>query len=105
MLPAQRLGYTSLIDFVPGVEPYEQATLIELERSAARTRLSMTMEPLHDQTWTERLGMGRKNELDNLAKLIVSGKRDVEPVGSPVPAANHDIRDQSEPRLSLRCRC
>ena len=33
-------------------------------------RVVMTMEPLHDEAWTQRLVMGRENELDNLAKLI-----------------------------------
>ena len=30
----------------------------------------MTMQPLHDETWTERLVAGRSNELDNLAKVL-----------------------------------
>jgi hypothetical protein len=30
----------------------------------------MTVEPLHDEVWTERLIAGRANELDNLATVI-----------------------------------
>jgi hypothetical protein len=30
----------------------------------------MTVEPLHDEVWTERMLAGRRNELDNLAALI-----------------------------------
>ena len=30
----------------------------------------MTMEPLHDEVWTQRLVTGRENELDNLARVI-----------------------------------
>lgn len=63
------LGYDSLIDFVPGVEPYEAGTIVELSPEGDRTRVTMTMEPLHDQVWTERLVGGRTNELTNLAKL------------------------------------
>jgi hypothetical protein len=30
----------------------------------------MEIEPMHDDTWTERLCAGRANELDNLARLV-----------------------------------
>ncbi len=33
-------------------------------------RVVMSMEPMHDEDWTQRLIAGRTNELDNLAKLI-----------------------------------
>jgi hypothetical protein len=68
--PPRRLGYMSLVDFVPRVEPYEHETVIDLHDSGDRTRAVMTMEPLHDEEWTQRLIMGRKNELDNLTTLI-----------------------------------
>lgn len=70
VVPPQRLGYMSLVDFVPGVEPYAHETLIELHSDGDGTRAVMTMEPLHDEVWTERLIMGRENELHNLTKLI-----------------------------------
>jgi hypothetical protein len=61
--------HDSLVDFVPGVEPYEFATVVELAPIGDRTRVTMTMEHLHDQVWTERLIAGRENELANLANL------------------------------------
>lgn len=66
---ASLLAYDSLVDFVPGVEPYEFATVVELAPAGDRTRVIMTMERLHDQVWTERLIAGRENELANLADL------------------------------------
>ncbi|SEA81722.1 SRPBCC family protein [Leifsonia sp. 21MFCrub1.1] len=69
-----RLGYRSLIDFVPGHEPYEQLTEIELEPVDGGTRVIMRVEPLHDDVWTERLLAGRANELDNLARLVDAGE-------------------------------
>lgn len=72
VVPSQRLGYTSLIDFVPGVDLYEHGTSVELQSSVAGVRAVMTMEPLHDEVWTERLIRGRENELDNLTKLIAT---------------------------------
>jgi uncharacterized protein YndB with AHSA1/START domain len=65
-----RLAYRSLIDFVPDKEPYEHATEVELTPADGGTRVVMTIEPLHDEVWTERLVAGRSNELDNLAALL-----------------------------------
>jgi len=36
------------------------------------TRTVMTMEPLHDEVWTQRLVIGRENELDNLARVLAT---------------------------------
>src|SRR3989440_3748434 len=66
----KRLAYPSLIDFVPGLDPYQELTVVDLMPSGDSVRGVMTMEPLHDEVWTQRLVMGRENELDNLAKLI-----------------------------------
>jgi uncharacterized protein YndB with AHSA1/START domain len=64
-----RLAYVSLIDFVPGLEPYEHLTVVTLERTATGTDVVMECEPLHDQEWTDRIVAGRANELDNLERL------------------------------------
>ena len=32
----------------------------------------MTVEPMHDEVWTQRLVAGRENELDNLGRLIAA---------------------------------
>jgi uncharacterized protein YndB with AHSA1/START domain len=68
--PVRRLAYVSEIDFVPGVEPYEHLTIVDLHPVADGVRVVMTVEPLHDEVWTQRLVAGRENELDNLARLI-----------------------------------
>lgn len=65
-----RLAYNSLIDFVPDKDPNEHLTVVELTPADDGIRVVMTVEPLHDQVWTERLIAGRSNELDNLAKII-----------------------------------
>jgi uncharacterized protein YndB with AHSA1/START domain len=66
-----RLAYTSLVDFVPDHESYEHLTVITLARTTSGgTDVAMEIEPMHDETWTERLYAGRANELDNLARLV-----------------------------------
>jgi uncharacterized protein YndB with AHSA1/START domain len=66
----RRLAYRSLIDFVPGHEPYEHLTAVDLAAAGGGTEVTMAMEPLHDAEWTQRLVAGRSNELDNLAAVL-----------------------------------
>lgn len=68
-----RLSYRSLVDFVPDHAPYEQLTEVVLHEVDGGTRVVMTVEPMHDEIWTQRLLEGRANELDNLAKLVSEG--------------------------------
>ena len=70
LLPAKRIAYTSLADFIPGVAPYEFLTVVDLNPTGNGVRVVMTVDQMHDELWTQRLVMGRENELDNLAKLI-----------------------------------
>ncbi len=51
--PPARLTYLSLIDFVPDHEPYEHLTTIDIEPAGDRTNVVMTVDPLHDETWTQ----------------------------------------------------
>ena len=68
--PPTRLAYLSLIDFVPDHEPYEHLTSIDIEPAGDRTNLVMTLDPLHDETWTRQHRAHRGNELDNLEAAI-----------------------------------
>jgi len=66
----RRLAYHSLIDFVPDHEPYEHLTTVDIEPTEDGVHVTMAIEPLHHQVWTERLVAGRNNELDNLAGAL-----------------------------------
>jgi len=65
---------SALADFIPGVEPYEFLTVVDLSPTNAQSHVVMTVDPMHDATWTERLAMGRTNELDNLARGIAASQ-------------------------------
>jgi hypothetical protein len=52
------------------MEPCERLTVVDLTPVDDRVRVLMTVEPLHDPLWIERLLAGRTNELDNLATVI-----------------------------------
>ena len=74
-----------LIDFVPDKEPYEHLTVVELTPAGEGVSVVMTVGPLHDEVWTERLVAGRADELDNLAAVIGSAS----PKGARPPHGPH----------------
>jgi len=74
LAPPRLFTYASLIDFVPGVAPYSIQNRIDLVPVGNGTKTVTTVEPLHDQEWTDRLVTGRKSQLDKLERLIAAEK-------------------------------
>jgi uncharacterized protein YndB with AHSA1/START domain len=70
--PPRRLAYNELADFIPGVEPYEVETLIELDEVGDGVRLVLTFEAMHDDQWTRMAVLGRESELERLAKVLAA---------------------------------
>jgi uncharacterized protein YndB with AHSA1/START domain len=70
VVPPRRLVFTHHTDFIPGVAPYDATAVVELEATAQGTRLVLTLDPMHDETWTQRAVMGWESELGKLAKLL-----------------------------------
>jgi uncharacterized protein YndB with AHSA1/START domain len=65
-----RLAYASHVDYVPDHEPYEQLTTVDIEPDGDTVVVTMTVEPMHDEEWTQRLLAGRANELENLGRVV-----------------------------------
>jgi uncharacterized protein YndB with AHSA1/START domain len=70
--PPRRLGYTMPADFIPGVEPYEVDTLIELSEVEDGVRMVLTFDAMHDNEWTRLAVMGRESELARLEAIIAA---------------------------------
>ena len=70
--PPNRLAYKTLADFVPGVAPYEVATVVELEPTTDGVKLTLTFDAMHDEVWTERARLGHESQLRKLDALIAS---------------------------------
>ena len=68
--PPRRLAYTHLADFIPGVEPYRVAHLIELTPMGDSVRMVLTFDAMHDEEWTNRAKMGWEMEFGKLAKAL-----------------------------------
>src|SRR5262245_60375151 len=52
--PPKRLAYSHLVDFIPQVDSYEVAMLVELHETARGVRMVLTIDRMHDEVWTER---------------------------------------------------
>ena len=76
LVEPRRIAYSSLIDFVPGIEPYLHRTVVTLEPTSSGTAVEMWVDPLHDQEWTERTVLSRATELDNLLRLVTAHLRE-----------------------------
>jgi uncharacterized protein YndB with AHSA1/START domain len=75
VVPPRRLAYTTLADFIPGVEPYQSATAVELYQDADGVKLVLTQDAMHDEHWTQMAVMGWESELGKLARLLAGQTR------------------------------
>ena len=70
VLPARRLAYKTLADFVPGVAPYDVGTIVELKETVGGVRVVITFDAMHDSVWTERARAGHESQLRKLDALL-----------------------------------
>ena len=70
--PPVQLAYKTLADFVPGVAPYEVATLVEFHATANGVKLTITFDAMHDDVWTERARAGHESQLRKLDSLLAA---------------------------------
>lgn len=70
VVPYRRLVYSNAVDFIPGVDSYEVGTRVEFEPTPEGTRLSLILEAMHDDEWTERAAAGWRQELDKLGRAL-----------------------------------
>jgi uncharacterized protein YndB with AHSA1/START domain len=78
--PRRRLAYIHLADFIPGVDPYDVATIVELQPTADGVRMILTFDAMHNDEWTKLATMGWESELDKLAAVLAGRSR---PGGRP----------------------
>ena len=77
--PPSRLAYKTLADFVPGIAPYEVATVVELKATPEGVKLTVTCEAMHDDIWTERARAGHESQMCKLEALLAARGKGVHP--------------------------
>ncbi len=66
--PNERLVLTHVIDFLPGVTPYESRIDVDFASASDRTRMFVTLYGMHDETFTGMQIQGFTSQLSKLDK-------------------------------------
>lgn len=77
--PLNRLAYKILADFVPGVAPYEVATVVDLTAAVDGVRVSITFDAMHDDIWTQRARAGHESQMRKLDALLAAEGKGAHP--------------------------
>lgn len=64
--PYSRLALTHVVDFLPGVSPYENRMTVEFFPAGESTRMVVTQDPMHDDEFTRMSNLGFANQLTKL---------------------------------------
>ena len=70
--PPTRLAYVHLADFIPGVDPYDVATILELAQTPDGVHMALSFDAMHSDEWTERAVMGWTSEIGKLGERLAS---------------------------------
>jgi hypothetical protein len=57
-----------MMDFLPGVEPYESPIIVDFFPSDEWVRMVVTLSPMHDDEFTNMASEGLASQLRNLDK-------------------------------------
>jgi uncharacterized protein YndB with AHSA1/START domain len=68
--PPGRLRLRSLIDFIPGKEPYENGVLVELFAEGSRVRMVIAVDPHPDAEITRLSNLGWESQLRKLPAAL-----------------------------------
>jgi uncharacterized protein YndB with AHSA1/START domain len=70
IVPEKRIAYIHRADFIPGVEPYDVGNKVEFFAQGEKVRMVLTLDPMHNDEWTQRAVMGMESQLGKLARVI-----------------------------------
>jgi hypothetical protein len=73
--PHDRLAITSVVDFVPGMKPYESTIVAEFFPSGETVRMVVTLDPMHNEEFTQMQEEGFTSQLSKLDKRYSGAKR------------------------------
>ena len=73
----EHLTIAHVIDFLPGVEPYESTMKVDFFASGDDVRMVVTLEPMHDKEFSKMSALGFSSQLTKLDKRFE--RRAIEP--------------------------
>ena len=70
--PGQRVSWSTLTDFIPGIEPYDVNTTVAFHAIGDTVKMFFTFDAMHDALWTDRATQGEEMQLQNLDALLLT---------------------------------
>ncbi len=70
--PMTRLAITHVIDFLPGVKPYDSTMVVEFFPVGERVRMVVTLSPMHDEEFSQMQKEGFTSQLTKLDQRFAS---------------------------------
>jgi hypothetical protein len=70
--PLERLVLAIMMDFLPGVAPYEGTLTVDFFPSGEWVRMVVTLSPMHDEEFTKMASEGLASQFRNLDRLFQS---------------------------------
>jgi hypothetical protein len=64
-----------MIDFIPGVETYENNMLVEFVSESRGVRMVITVDPHTDDEWTRRASAGLDSQLTKLPAALEARRK------------------------------
>jgi len=72
-----RLVLTNVLDFIPGVAPYESTIAVDfVPVGDDAVRMVVSLDTLHDAEWTARQQEGMTSQIGKLDERFAAGRRD-----------------------------
>jgi uncharacterized protein YndB with AHSA1/START domain len=68
--PYERLAITHVIDFLPGVAPYDWTMVVEFSPSREHVRMVITLDPMHDEETMKMSTIGFTSQLTKLDERL-----------------------------------
>jgi uncharacterized protein YndB with AHSA1/START domain len=72
--PNRRLTLTHVMDFVPGVKPYDFTIAVDFFPAGESVRMVVTIEPMHDEEFTRASVRSFISQLRNLEGRFMEGR-------------------------------
>jgi uncharacterized protein YndB with AHSA1/START domain len=73
--PKRRLRLRSRIDFIPGIQPYDNDILVDFIPEGTRVRMVVEIEPHRDEHWTRMATRGFESQLTKLPTALEARRR------------------------------
>ena len=72
--PYERLTLVHVIDFLPGIKPYDSTIVVDFFPSGQSVRMVVTLCPMHDEEFSNMQVMGFTSQLTKLDKRFARAK-------------------------------